>query len=156
MARPTRLTPEVQEKILEAAYVGGTIGMCAAHADISVTTLEEWLQRGEDNHPTRPCTPLYREFAENLRRARQAGDLELVMAMRAASMGLLKGADTKAGQFLLACRQPEVYARPTRIVGPDGGAIKIQAVPADEVPAREFVAGKVIDAAQRFEQVVGE
>lgn len=46
MARPTKLTPELQEKICQAIRAGNYIETAAAYAGISKVTLHEWMRRG--------------------------------------------------------------------------------------------------------------
>ncbi|WP_080840023.1 hypothetical protein [Cohnella massiliensis] len=46
MARPIKLTPEVQQKIVEAIKMGNYIETAAAYAGISKNTLYDWMKRG--------------------------------------------------------------------------------------------------------------
>ena len=45
--RPTKLTPEVQEKILTSIRAGNYTEVAAAYAGISKTTYYQWIRRGE-------------------------------------------------------------------------------------------------------------
>lgn len=47
MGRPTKLTPEVQETIVEAVEAGNYFETAAALAGISKQTLYNWIDRGE-------------------------------------------------------------------------------------------------------------
>lgn len=47
MARPTKLNPTVQQKIISAIRAGNYIETAAAYAGISKNTLYVWLRRGE-------------------------------------------------------------------------------------------------------------
>jgi transposase len=47
MARPIKLKPEVQNKIIVAIKAGNYIETAAAYAGISKNTLYDWLKRGE-------------------------------------------------------------------------------------------------------------
>lgn len=46
MARPIKLTPDVQQKIVEAIKMGNYIETAAAYAGISKNTLYDWMKRG--------------------------------------------------------------------------------------------------------------
>ena len=46
--RPTKLTPEVQARIVEAIEAGNYIEVAAAAAGISKPTFYGWMQRGTD------------------------------------------------------------------------------------------------------------
>jgi transposase len=47
MARPTKLTPEVQKKIVEAIGLGSTYKLSAQYGGISYDTFNDWMKRGE-------------------------------------------------------------------------------------------------------------
>ncbi|MGB4501182.1 MAG: hypothetical protein WBI21_07950 [Natronincolaceae bacterium] len=47
MARPTKLNPETQNKIITAIRAGNYIETAAAYAGISKNTLYDWLRKGE-------------------------------------------------------------------------------------------------------------
>ncbi|MCS1351159.1 hypothetical protein [Mechercharimyces sp. CAU 1602] len=59
MARPTKLTPDVQQKILDAIRLGNYLETAAAYAGISKSTLYDWLRRGEREKSGR-----YKEFSD--------------------------------------------------------------------------------------------
>lgn len=44
--RPTKLTPEVQHRIVQAIQAGNYMETAAAYAGINKTTLYDWLRRG--------------------------------------------------------------------------------------------------------------
>jgi len=46
MARPTKLTPEIQQKIGDGVSLGLTYSLAAESAGITYQTLNEWLKRG--------------------------------------------------------------------------------------------------------------
>lgn len=70
--RPTKLTPDRREEILDAARIGTTMEGCARAAGIGVSTLYEWLSRGDDGEEP------YAEFSEAFKRARAKGEQRLV------------------------------------------------------------------------------
>jgi transposase len=63
MARPTKLTPEVQEIIVSALKLGASKKKACQYAGITEKSFYEWLQRAErDEQP-------YREFSEQIEKA---------------------------------------------------------------------------------------
>jgi len=46
MARPTKLTPEVQEAIIKAVSAGATLDAAAGSAGVSYDTFNRWMKRG--------------------------------------------------------------------------------------------------------------
>ncbi len=47
MARPSKLTPEVSEKIVRAIRAGNYPAVAAAHAGIHAATYYRWMEHGE-------------------------------------------------------------------------------------------------------------
>jgi len=47
MGRPSKLTPETQEKICEAIRLGATYELACNSAGVSYTSFREWILRGE-------------------------------------------------------------------------------------------------------------
>ena len=64
MARPTKLTSEVQEQIVTAIRAGNYIETAAAYAGIDKSTLYDWLRRGARS----PRGP-YRGFSNAVKKA---------------------------------------------------------------------------------------
>lgn len=48
MARPTKLTPDVQEKITQALRMGATYDLACKYAGISYQTFRNWITRAEN------------------------------------------------------------------------------------------------------------
>ena len=64
MARPTKLTPAVQERLLEAVAAGSYLEEAAAYAGITYQSFRNWMLRGQ-----RDTRGVYFEFFENVTRA---------------------------------------------------------------------------------------
>ena len=47
MARPTKLTPEVQDIIVDGINAGLTCGLTCARAGVAPSTFYRWLEKGE-------------------------------------------------------------------------------------------------------------
>lgn len=83
MARPTKLTPELQEKIVKAVKAGNYIETAAAFAGISKQTLYDWMKRGND--ATRGA---YREFLDAMEKALAEAEMfDVYQITRAAQAG---------------------------------------------------------------------
>lgn len=80
--RRTLLTPDVQERILEAIRGGAFAWVAAQAAGISPSTFHEWIARGEGSDPDRPCTPAYAEFAAQVRAAEAQARIEAEIAVK--------------------------------------------------------------------------
>jgi hypothetical protein len=107
--RPTKLTPEVRERILSILSVGGTWKMAAAAGGISDDTLKRHRDANEG-------------FAAACARARDSGAAALVEKIRNAA----EGGDWRASAWLLERISPEVYGRRVVVGGPDGGPVKVE------------------------------
>jgi hypothetical protein len=64
------LSAEMQEQILAFIRAGCFDHVAAEAAGISARTFYDWIERGEDRHPSRPCTRKLRAFAQAVRRAK--------------------------------------------------------------------------------------
>jgi len=70
MGRRTRLTPELSAKIVQNVRFGVPLAVAAQGAGVPPPTFWEWMRRGEHgDQPHRPRTPLFAEFAEQVRLA---------------------------------------------------------------------------------------
>jgi len=74
MARPTKLTPALQQGIVNAVAVGVPLAAAARLVGVDANTALEWYQRDTGTHPTRPTTKIYAEFAETIKRAKAADE----------------------------------------------------------------------------------
>lgn len=84
--RPTRLTPELQQKIVTAISGGIPFQTACRMAGVNEVLACEWRQRGEGTHK-RPKTPLYAEFAEAVARARAQDEARRVLRINQAGQG---------------------------------------------------------------------
>lgn len=85
--RPTKLTDEVQAKVVRVVKMGGSLVMAARYAGVSVDAVYEWVRRGEGQHE-RGSTPRFVRFAQAVRQAEGDGDAELLESVRAQVVGL--------------------------------------------------------------------
>jgi len=100
MARPTKLTPELQEKICRLiAATGCTVEGAAATADGDARRLYHWRSRGliEGKGP-------YFQFCQELTRARAKSESTLALRIAQASQQ-----DWRAAAFILERRFPDQW-----------------------------------------------
>lgn len=83
----TKLTPERQKKILDALTAGGYFEVACEYAGVDARTGFEWLQRGRGEHPTRPCTPLYAQFAQAVEKAQADDEVYTIGRIKQAGQG---------------------------------------------------------------------
>jgi len=95
MARRTKLTKEVEDKIIQAIQSGATYDICAQFAGISPATFYNWMKQGRDGKQKSKV-----EFLERIKRAESKGAIaNLGLIQRAAKDG-----DWKASAWLLERR----------------------------------------------------
>lgn len=117
--RKTRLTPERQQKILNAIRAGAYLETAAAAAGINKVTLHRWLRRGERYPDT-----IYSAFSEAVHEALAQAELRDVLTIsKAAGDG-----DWRAAAWRLERKYPKRWGTVSRteITGKDGGALQIQ------------------------------
>lgn len=123
--RPTRLTAEVQAKVLKVLRSGATYEAAAGKAGIGTETLKEWIRRGEGKDE-RPSAPIYAVFASACRAAVSEAEERWVRRISAASK-----VDWRAGAFLLERRHPDRYGKADRTKIEHSGSISHPAAPMD-------------------------
>jgi hypothetical protein len=142
--RPTKLTPELQERICLAIRAGNYIEVAASFAGIHKDTFYRWLKRG-----ARASRGIYREFSDAVEKAladSEAGDVARIS--KAAEQG-----HWQAAAWRLERKHPQRWGRrdrvQTEISGPGGGPIGVN------ISAREELAGLIARLAQRVREAEG-
>ena len=115
--RPTKLTPDVQELIVDGINAGLTYGMSCARAGVDTATFYRWLEKGEVAK-----SGVFREFCDAISRAKADSALRLV-----SQITLQAPADWRAAAFMLERRFPDDYGKRTEVTGKDGGPVKVDA-----------------------------
>jgi len=80
MARPTKLTPAVQKKIVDAIKAGNYMETAAAYAGISKQTLYNWMRKG-----ARAEKGKHRAFLDAVEKALAEAEIEDVLTIGAAA-----------------------------------------------------------------------
>ena len=117
VGRPTKLTPEVTERILSAIRAGNYLDTSAAHAGIHRDTLHAWLRDGANNK-----SPDLRQFSDAVQKA--IGDAE---SMHVARIAAATQKHWQAAAWWLERRYPDRWGQKLRqeVTGADGGPVKV-------------------------------
>ena len=137
LGRPTKLTEEVQEKILGAVRAGIWLDQAAALAGIAASSLYLWADKGQralelaevENRALTPSEAVYADFSESLKKARaEAEARNITLVQQAASAGTWQ-----AAAWFLERSFPNRWGRKDRmeVTGKDGGAMEVTVTAAD-------------------------
>ena len=130
MGRPSKLTPEVQELIVDGISAGLTYRLSCERAGIFPSTFYVWIERGE-----RQVKGRYKDFAEAVTRAKADSALRLV-----SQITLQAPTDWRAAAFMLERRFPDDYGKRTELTGKDGSPVKVDAT-ADAAWLMDYLRG---------------
>ncbi len=98
MARPTKRTPEVEKRIMDALAAGGSRRLACEYAGIDQKTLENWMKR-------------YSDFFDAVIRAESQCEMSAILSLRA---GWAQTGDWRAGLEWLKRRRPKDWGDVTR------------------------------------------
>jgi len=134
MARQTLLTPEVQQKIIEALLLGNFFEIACEVAGVAARTGYEWRQRGEGRAKHRPCNEVYAQFAHAVNEAEHKAEQQ-----QAARFYMAGKDDWRAAAEFLARRYPGRWSETRRqeISGPGGKELVVNIVRRKEGAQRE-------------------
>lgn len=104
--RPSELTPQVREKLVQALAIGNYRGDAARFAGIDPTTLSRWMRRGREE----PQGP----FAELRDAVLDAEAKAKVMALGCVTKAIRDG-DWKAAAWYLERKHPHQYAEKSHL-----------------------------------------
>lgn len=117
--RPTKLTPQVQARIVQAIVGGNDITVAAAYAGIHRDTFYYWLERGRAAK-----RGIYSDFSDAIEKAQaDAETRNVALIAKAAQDGTWT-----AAAWWLERKYPERWGRKERheITGKDGGAVTVK------------------------------
>ncbi len=129
MARPSKLTPEIQAKIVEAITAGNYLETSARYAGVGVATFYTWMSKGEGKHAKSP----YKEFREAVEKARADAEVRnIALIQRTAQEGTWQ-----AAAWFLERSHPQKWGKRSavEVTGSDGGAVKLD-ISVDELERR--------------------
>lgn len=142
MARPTKLTPALRERIAAAVSGGSSYHAAAMSAGVADSTLRAWLARGRAEQST-PRTARRTQRATKLRARREAPYVELLESVeRAAGRAEVRAAvlitraaetDWRAAAWWLARRDPETFGERLALehTGEGGGPVELAGLGVD-------------------------
>jgi transcriptional regulator with XRE-family HTH domain len=119
MGQPTKLTPEVQNDIVEALEHGMHQESAATRAGITKQTYYNWLERGR-NEPG----SIYADFLDAVEKARARPEAEALEAIHVA----WRDGTWQAAAWFLERSHPHKYGRinRTEVSGPEGAPVKVE------------------------------
>lgn len=135
MARPSKLTPEIQKKIIEAVKAGNYYEAACAYAGVSYSTLRGWIVKGE-----KAKSGKYLKFLEAVRQAEAEAEARIVLQWQKAMPE-----DWRAAQAFLERRYPERWGKKeTRIF--EGGD--------KDKPIKVKVEGNIDELLDQYERII--
>lgn len=121
MARPTKLTPELTERIVLAIRAGNYSKVAAEMSGIGETTFYRWLEEGAKENARKE----FREFRESIKRAEAEAEVRSVALIRQAA----DGGTWQAAAWYLERKHGDRWGRNDKIrqevSGPDGKPVKL-------------------------------
>ncbi len=126
IGRPTKLTPEVRERICQFLKAGNTFRTACEVAGIAASTGREWRARGEDRHSAREGDEDFALFAVAVQKAEEeAVARNVALIQKAAAEGTWT-----AAAWWLERKFPAEWAKVDRHehTGRGGGPIQVQPV----------------------------
>jgi hypothetical protein len=85
--RTSKLNAGVRDAITEAVALGLPLCVACDGVGVSYTAVKEWVQRGENRHPTRKPTRAHVAFAAAIKRARAADQGRRLKRLEEAARG---------------------------------------------------------------------
>jgi transposase len=119
VARPDKLTPEIQQKIVDSLRMGNYIETASAYAGINKTTLYDWLKRG-----AREKRGKYKQFSNAVEKAMAEAEMRDVALIAQAAKE-----NWQAAAWRLERKYPARWGRKTQheVTGKDGKPVEFNA-----------------------------
>jgi hypothetical protein len=117
VARPEKLTPEVQQRIVDSLRMGNYIETASAYAGITKSTLYEWMKRG-----AREKRGKYKEFSNAVEKAMAEAEMwDVALIAQAAKE------NWQAAAWRLERKYPARWGRKTQheVTGKDDKPVEI-------------------------------
>lgn len=123
--RPSLLTPELQEQILELTREGNFVTTVTNFCEIARDTIYGWLEKGESGD-TSEANAVYVAFARAYRKAEAEAEIA------SGKIARQPGEKGKGERWFMERRWPDRYGKRLRaeITGADGGSVKVEVDPA--------------------------
>lgn len=117
MGRPTKLTQDIQDKIVDAILAGNYQDAASRYVGIDPATFYRWMQKGDG------ADDQYGEFREAVENAKAAAEVENVAIIRMAA----RDGTWQAAAWWLERTRPQKFGRKERyeVTGADGGNLQV-------------------------------
>ena len=119
MGRPSKLTPERHKRIVDLMEAGNYPETAAGACGVSSTAFFSWMAKGRAAKSGK-----YREFADDVVRAREAAEAELVATVKLAARD-----DWRAASWMLERTRKGKYAKPIHLEQDLQTTVTIQGAP---------------------------
>ena len=86
IGRPCALTPETAAEIVRAFRLGATVKIAAGAAGVNEATFYRWMTEGRRDAEAGESS-IFRDFCDEVNRARNRGDLELLASVKGTTQG---------------------------------------------------------------------
>lgn len=125
MARPTKLTPELQDQMCNVLRTGVFIDAACHYVGISPATYYNWTDRGRAGEEP------FAEFLEAVEKARASATVRALTLVQKAAED-----SWQAAAWYLERSHPDQFGRRTNIAGANGGPVQIEQSDDDQREAR--------------------
>ena len=134
VGRPVKINPTIQAELVKMIQAGNYMETAAAFVGISISTMRDWIRRGEreaqrfiDDPKARPIkseTP-FMEFSAAIKKAQAAAEIRDVIIIGDAARE-----SWQAAAWRLERKYPEKWGRKDRheVSGPSGGPVQIEEI----------------------------
>ncbi len=131
VGRPLKLSPDMQSELVKVIQMGNFLETAAAYVGISVSTLRDWIRRGEreaqrlstKNARSNKTEEPYLEFSAAIKKAQAEGEIRDVLLI-----GNAARETWQAAAWRLERRFPDRWGRKEKheLSGPSGGPIEVE------------------------------
>jgi hypothetical protein len=106
LGRQTKLTKDLQARIVQVLEAGNYIEAACDYVGIGISTYHQWIERGE-KRGSRPSDQIYVEFVDAVKRARSQAEILSVARIRKAA----QDGEWTADAWYLERSHPERWGR---------------------------------------------
>lgn len=117
--RPSKLTEEVQKRIVDAIALGNYLDTAAQYGNVNPSTFHRWMERGSREDAEEP----YASFYEQVEQAKAAAEVRAIARIQAAA----NDGTWQAAAWWLERTRPKKFGRFDRseVSGPEGGPVRL-------------------------------
>jgi len=113
IGQPSKLTPEVQAKVIEALAAGNYAQVAADYAGIANRTYYSWIERGHAAEKLDPVPALEQPYLQFMQAVKEAETKSHMRAVALVQMAM--GSDWKAAMTYLERKFPAMWGRRDRM-----------------------------------------